>query len=33
VYLGVPLVDDLALGRGWSMRSWPSSSLTGVESK
>jgi hypothetical protein len=27
VSLGVPSVDQLTLGRGCSMRSWPSSSL------
>jgi hypothetical protein len=31
LYLGVPLLDDVTLGRGFSMRSWPSSSLRGVE--
>jgi hypothetical protein len=31
LYLGVPLLDDVTLGRGCSMRSWSSSSLTGVE--
>jgi hypothetical protein len=31
LYLGVPLLNDVTLGRGCSMRSWPSCSLTGVE--
>jgi hypothetical protein len=31
LYLGVPLLDDVMLGRDCYMRSWPSSSLTGVE--
>jgi hypothetical protein len=31
MYLGVTLVDNVTLGRGCSMRTWPSSSLTGVE--
>jgi hypothetical protein len=29
--LGVPLLDDVTLRRGRSMRRWPRSSLTGVE--
>jgi hypothetical protein len=32
LYLRVPLLDDVTLGRGCSMRSRPSSSLTGVNS-
>jgi hypothetical protein len=31
LYLRVPFVDDVTLGRGCSMRSWPSSSLTDVK--
>jgi hypothetical protein len=30
-YLGVPLFDHVTLGSSCSMRSWLSSSLTGVE--
>jgi hypothetical protein len=31
LFLGVPFLDDVTLGRGRSMRSWSSSRLTGVE--
>jgi hypothetical protein len=31
LYFGVRMLDDVTLGRGPSMRSWPSSSLTDVK--